>query len=122
MSPYPGRHQPRRPLRVPLPVVVAGERGEPRVDYAIDLSNGGLCLQTDQPGAEGERVQLRFRLGPDRAEISVEAEVSWCTADEERGRGTRFHQVGLRFLGLSAAQSAEIAAFVDEAAQAELDR
>ncbi len=103
----------RRSLRIPLPVVVVGKTGEPSVEYAINLSGGGLCLQTDGPGTLGDRLRLRFRLGPESAEIDVEAEVVWSTCDEERGHGTRFCEVGLRFIDLAEARMRQVSAFVE---------
>ncbi len=102
----------RRSLRIPLPVVVVGKTGEPSVEYAINLSRSGLCLQTDSPGTLGDRLRLRFRLGLESSEIEVEAEVVWSTCDEERGHGTRFCEVGLRFIDLAEACERPISAFI----------
>ncbi len=103
----------RRSLRIPLPVVVVGKTGEPSVEYAINLSGGGLCLQTDTPGTLGDRLRLRFRLDLESPEIDVGAEVVWSTCDEERGHGTRFCEVGLRFIELAEARVRQISAFVE---------
>ena len=113
MSRAESRDEERRSLRIPLPVVVVGKTGEPRVEYAINLSCGGLCLQTDSPGSVGDCLRLRFRLGLESSEIDVEAEVTWCTCDEERGHGTRFCEVGLRFIDLAEACERRISAFIE---------
>ncbi len=102
------REQPRS-LRVPLAVLVVREGDEQSVDYAINVSCGGMCLQTDRPATPGDRVQLLFRLGPDCAEMAVEAEVVWCI---EAAGGSRFCQLGLHFLDLRDEQRSEIATFV----------
>ncbi len=109
MSYAQARKERRRSLRVPLTVLVMREGDEPSVDYAINVSCGGMCLQTDRPATPGDRVRLRFRLGPDCAEMAVEAEVVWCI---EAAGGTRFCQMGLHFLDLRDEQRSEIAAFV----------
>ncbi len=103
------RRAQRRPLRVPLTVLVMRKGHKQGVAYATNVSCGGMCLQTDRPATPGDRVRLRFRLGPDCAEMAVEAEVVWCI---EATGGTRFCQVGLHFLDLRDEQRSEIAAFV----------
>ena len=62
-----------------------------------------------RPATPGDRVRLRFRLGPDCAEMGVEAEVVWCI---EAAGGTRFCQLGLHFLDLRDEQRSEIATLV----------
>ena len=104
------REQPRS-LRIPLAVLVTRKGDEESVDYAVNVSCGGMCLQTDRPATPGDRVQLLFRLGPDCAELAVEAQVVWCI---EAGHSARFSRVGLEFIHLSDDERSEIAAFVDE--------
>ena len=111
MSYEQAQREPRRSLRVPLTVLVMRERDGQSVDYAINVSCGGMCLQTDRPATPEDSVRLRFRLGPDWAEMAVEAEVVWCI---EAAGGTRFCRMGLHFLDLRDEQRSEIATFVDE--------
>ena len=111
MSQEQARREQPRSLRIPLAVLVMREGDRGSVDYAINVSCGGMCLQTDCPATPGDRVRLRFRLGPDCADMAVEAEVIWCI---ESAGGSRFCQVGLHFLDLSDEQQSEIARFVDD--------
>ena len=106
-----------RSLRIPLAVLVMREDAE-SVDYAINVSRGGMCLQTDRPAMPGDLVRLRFRLGPDRTEMAVETEVVWCI---EAAGGTRCCQVGLHFLDLRDEQQSEIARFVEDGMRRPLD-
>lgn len=56
------------------------DRGERRTGYALDESDGGLCIQLDSPVAEGSmlRVVLNdFDGNPLRDEI---VRVAWCRA------------------------------------------
>ncbi len=111
MSYEQARREQRRSLRVPLTVLVMREGDEQSINYAINVSCEGMCLQTDCPARQGDRVRLLFRLGPDCAEMAVEAEVVWCV---EAAGGTRFCQMGLHFLDLRDEHRSEIATFVDD--------
>ena len=111
MSQEQARREQLRSLRIPLAVLVMRQGDEESVDYAVNVSCGGMCLQTDRPARQGDRVRLRFRLGPDCAEMAVEAEVVWCI---EAAGGTRFCQLGLHFLDLRDEQRTKIATFVDD--------
>ncbi len=114
MSDSLARDSKRRFLRVPVRVeVVSAGRGQ--FDYAINLSRGGLCLQTAKERQPGEQLRLCFRLEVGGKELSVDAEVAWCTCEADRGPGMRYCEMGLRFLSPSAADALEIDRFVEDA-------
>lgn len=107
----------RRFLRLPLRVDVripGDERPGGGTDYAINLSEGGLCLQTSQPRHTGERLTLRFHLGADGPALSVDARVVWSIAEEDRAPGMRYSEMGLRFLGLDEASRQAICHFIQD--------
>jgi uncharacterized protein (TIGR02266 family) len=102
----------RRWLRVPLRVQVERSDG-PRIDYAINLSPGGICVQTLEPSPPGTRLALSFEIDPDQRPIRVVAEVAWCVQEEERAEGLRFSEMGLRFVEVSGADAEAIERFVE---------
>jgi uncharacterized protein (TIGR02266 family) len=96
---------------VPLRVQVVRSEGS-RIDYAINLSPGGLCVQTQQPSPPGTRLELRFELDPDEPPLRLRAEVAWCVQEEERAEGMRYSEMGLRFVEVSRADADAIERFV----------
>ncbi|HSD27232.1 MAG TPA: PilZ domain-containing protein [Vicinamibacteria bacterium] len=90
-------YEPRRDLPVPVRVALTTSGGTTTVEYAVNLSAGGACLQVRRPLAEGERVHLAFELPQDELPVSVAARVVWCTRDEERGERGRFCEMGVQF-------------------------
>lgn len=106
----------RRWLRVPLRVQVARGEGS-HTDYAINLSPGGICVQTQQPSPPGARLDLAFEIDPDAPVIRVQADVAWCVQEEERGEGMRFSEMGLRFVEISPAAAEAIERFVERNAK-----
>jgi uncharacterized protein (TIGR02266 family) len=102
----------RRWLRVPLRVQVARSGGA-RIDYAINLSPGGLCVQTQEPSPPGSRLQILFELDPDEPPIRAEAEVAWCVHEAERAEGMRFFEMGMRFVDLAPEAADAVERFVE---------
>ena len=100
----------RRRMRVPLRVDVK-MRGRGSLCYALDISVGGVCLQTTELCQVRERVCLHFHIGAERMEVWAVAEVKWCRNAE--ARGLRFHEIGLEFLRLSGGGASAIARLVD---------
>ena len=107
----------RRFLRLPLCVDVRApgdERPGGGTDYAINISVGGLCLQTSQPREAGERLTLRFSLRADSPSLCVDARVMWSLAEEDRAPGMRYSEMGLRFLNLDEESRQAICHFVQD--------
>ncbi len=113
-DPPPGRGNKRRYLRVPLRIEILREGLAARVDYALNVSPGGLCLQTRNPAPLGTRVELGFQLFPHDKPVHAAAEVVWCVREAERGPGMRFFEMGLRFLNLDPADAEAIEEFVEQ--------
>lgn len=115
MSPEePRRGNKRRSLRVPVQVEVGLGTEQSRVEYAINLSRGGLCLQSRHARARGEPMQLRFRLAPETKPIEVTGEVVWCTCEEDLSPGMMFCEMGVRFLDLEGRDRAAVEQFVED--------
>ncbi|MFQ5697943.1 MAG: PilZ domain-containing protein [Myxococcota bacterium] len=98
-----------------VPVAVGVEHEQERTLYALNLSPGGMCLQARETCGVGERLCLRFRL-PGEKQIQTEAEVVWVDRSGARPRGLRYHEMGVRFLGLADAERAAIGRFVERRA------
>lgn len=77
--------------------VVASASSPPLRLRALNLSDGGLCLQTTHPFRRGDRVGLRLRAAGVDLAVPV-AEVAWVVR-EVKG-SSRIPAVGLRFTNL----------------------
>ena len=84
-------HELRRYVR--LPVVTAVElRWEGRIVAAptIEVSAGGMCVDTEFPFNRSQRLMVRFAL-PGTTEMNIPAEVCWAKP-ADREVGLRFEQ------------------------------
>jgi uncharacterized protein (TIGR02266 family) len=115
------QRRPRRVLRVPLRVEVSGLPWPAVDEYAINLSCNGMCLQTAEPGKQGERLTLSFSLAPKSRTIRTEAEIAWVTCEEDRVPCMHFYEMGVRFLELGDQEHEEIARFVENTVNYWLD-
>jgi uncharacterized protein (TIGR02266 family) len=94
-----------------MPVAVA-RRGRPgAVDYAVNLSPGGLCLHLPRPFALGEVFALSFELPDGGPPIEAAGRVVWCDLPGVGGR-VRFCESGVRFEALRDADRRRIQRFV----------
>jgi uncharacterized protein (TIGR02266 family) len=105
----------RRHLRVPVVVAIVADDGA--TAYAMNLSAGGVCLQTREELEVGRRIELRFRM-PGEKLVTAEAEVVWadCNAARQPGAGLRYCECGLRFVNLGDRDRHAIEQFVDNRA------
>jgi uncharacterized protein (TIGR02266 family) len=105
----------RRHLRVPVAVAIVTENGANA--YAINLSTGGMCLQTPEALEVGSRLRVRFRV-PGEKPITTDAEVVWADCDPARapGPGLRYREVGVQFKSLGDRDRQAIEEFVDNRA------
>ena len=108
-----GRDGDRRHLRIPLKILVESDDPEGQVEWAINLSPGGLGLQAKVARLHGERLKLRFRLSPTDPLLEVEAEVAWCTKESDLTMGMHYFETGFRFVSLSSEAQEAITAFVE---------
>jgi uncharacterized protein (TIGR02266 family) len=88
---------------VPVRVALTNPQGATTIEYAVNLSAGGACLQVRRPLGPGECVHLAFELPPDESPVSVAGRVVWCTPEEERGERGRFCELGVQFTDADAA-------------------
>ena len=84
-------------------VALTTAQGATTIEYAVNLSAGGACLQVRRPLPEGECVHLAFELPQDELPVSVTARVVWCTREDERSERGRFCELGVRFTDADAA-------------------
>jgi len=109
--------EPRCDFAVPLAVELTRRGRAAGVEYAVNLSPGGLCLHLPHPLEVGETVELAFEL-PGGARIEARGRVIWSDAAEPAaGRGRvsgreRFAETGVRFEGLSDGDRRHIVRFV----------
>lgn len=79
------RRHPR--MRTNLLVQLLSAGGEYRVDYATDLSQGGLFIRTDHPLPVGERFSLQLPTGGDGTMVEARCRVARVSAE---GMGAEF--------------------------------
>jgi uncharacterized protein (TIGR02266 family) len=92
--------EPRRDLPVPLRVDLRRPDGSTTVEYAVNISPGGLCLQLKDPLAEGDQVQVEFTLPPSGLTVRAEARVVWTNWMGAEGDEEYFCETGLQLAGL----------------------
>ena len=63
--------------------------------HTFDLSEGGVCINTDEPFPVGRGVTLQFFTPKNATPVSITAEVVWSRLEPIAG-------MGLRFTGLDA--------------------
>jgi hypothetical protein len=107
------RRDKRRHLRIPLRVEIHdGEHWGPP-EWAINLSSTGVGLQIRSKREVGERLRIRFRVGPDEPVTETEAEVGWCAKETDLTPGMQYYEMGLRFDPLPEETHRVLAAFVE---------
>jgi uncharacterized protein (TIGR02266 family) len=111
----------RQFLALPVRVVVGDSEAEREPDYAINVSRGGICLQTSSPRPPGETVHLSFWLRSSPEPIEVDAEVVWSRFDHDRPPGLSYAEMGLRFLNLCEEDGKAIDRFIEGWADAWTD-
>lgn len=90
-----------RPQRFALPILVSFSSEAFTVkDYLIDLSEGGIYLQTTKICSVGSQGELRFRVSHFDTPFTVKAEVVRTVAPGEETNG-QSSGMGLRFVDLS---------------------
>ena len=91
-------HEPRRDFSIPLPVLVRIGDGEGRVEYALNASPSGLCLQFRTAPDEGTILELAFEVPPEGPEVQCRGEVIWLQAQDGSGR---LCEAGVRLIDLA---------------------
>jgi c-di-GMP-binding flagellar brake protein YcgR len=115
VSPYSTeRRGTRRRLCIPLRVEIRDEDG-PVAVWATNLSTTGMGIQVESPYKPGSTLGLRFRVVPDADWIEAEAEVVWCTREDDLVPGLQYYEAGLRFLSTSEEAVEGLTRFITEA-------
>jgi type IV pilus assembly protein PilZ len=94
------RRQPRLPISLKVAYRTAGAF---LVSYSVNLSKGGIFLETQTPLAVGETVSLEFEV-PGAGELHVDGLVAWIrqgsTDGMPDGMGIQFNELDERYGGL----------------------
>jgi uncharacterized protein (TIGR02266 family) len=103
----------RRDLAVPIPVEVRARAVPARVEYATNLSVGGLCLHAREPLPVGEGVAVAFALPGGGPPIEARGRVIW-REEAPPTAAARWLETGIRFEVLADADRERLARFVRE--------
>jgi hypothetical protein len=106
--------EPRRDFATPVRVRLRPAGGEERVEIAVNLSPGGLCLRVREPLDEGCPVELGLQVPPSGPAIEGAGRVVWVSRRAASGAAPRFWEVGIRFDGLAPALRRRIARWAGE--------
>lgn len=106
--------EPRRDFAVPVPVRVIRAAHEPRDEYAVNLSPGGMCLHVREPLGEGERVEVSFSLPPDGLVVEARGHVVWSSRHAASAEAPRFWEVGLRLDAMEEQVRAQVASWAGQ--------
>jgi uncharacterized protein (TIGR02266 family) len=69
--------------------------------FTVDLSTGGLYLQTDYPFAVDENLMLSFKLPAQEKTVSCNARVAWVNLEENPRKPELPAGAGIQFVDLS---------------------
>ncbi|MDD1633058.1 MAG: PilZ domain-containing protein [Methylococcaceae bacterium] len=105
--------EPRRDLAVPIAVDVFRRDGEAALEYATNLSPGGVCLHARLRLTVGENVTVAFALPGDEGRIRARGRVTWREDDDPRAEA-RFLETGVRFEVVDETDRERITRFVRE--------
>jgi hypothetical protein len=99
-------NDPRRDLPVPLRVDLRRSDGTTTVEYAVNISSGGLCLHVQETLAEGDRIGVEFALPPAGPTVRADAKVAWTGKQGAEVGEQHFCETGVQFTRIdeSAAQ------------------
>src|SRR6476469_8432205 len=93
----PDRRQPRVPIKLEVSYRTAGAF---LVSYSVNLSKGGIFIETADPVAIGERVALKIEV-PGGGAMDIEGVVTWTRTQAEDGMppgmGLRFDRLEERY-------------------------
>ena len=105
--------EPRRDLAVPIAVDVFRRDGEAALEYATNLSPGGVCLQARLRLTVGEDVTVSFSLPGEDGQIRARGRVTW-REDVDPDAQACFLETGVRFEGVDETDRERITRFVRE--------
>jgi uncharacterized protein (TIGR02266 family) len=106
--------EPRRDFPLPLRVDLRRPDGTTTVEYAVNISPGGLCLHLEDTLTEGDRVEVEFTLPPAGPTVRAEGRVAWVSCPEaEEGR---LSEIGVQFGNLEDRVRRELAEYASQPA------
>jgi hypothetical protein len=106
--------EPRRDLPVPLRVDVRRPDGTTTVEYAVNISPGGLCLHLERALSRGDPVHLEFTLPPSGPVVRADANVVWIKEEEAVGVEGRFCETGVEFSDVEASIAEKLLAYASQ--------
>lgn len=106
--------EPRRDLPVPVPVDLRRSDGSSSVEYAVNVSPGGLCLHLKEPLSEGDRVHVEFTLPPSGPTVVADGRVVWTQWEEGGADEGGFYETGLQLGGLDAEVARQLTAYATQ--------
>jgi len=106
--------EPRLDLAVPIAVQVFRRDGEAALEYATNLSPGGVCLHARLRLAVGEGVTVAFALPGEDGTVRARGRVTWREDDDPEAEA-RFLETGVRFEVVDETDRERITRFVREA-------
>ena len=106
----------REAHRVPARLLVRYDRGGGQIltDYTVNLSTGGVFIETGHAFAQGEELIASFVLPERVEELRCRARVAWVNAPGHLIKPLLPTGIGVQFLDLSDSERAEILAFVKQ--------
>jgi hypothetical protein len=106
--------EPRRDLPVPVRVDLRRSDGTGAVEYAVNVSPGGVCLHLKEPLFEGETVHLEFTLPPSGPTVSADGRVVWTQWEEGSAGEVGFYETGVQLRGLDAEVARQLTAYASQ--------
>jgi Tfp pilus assembly protein PilZ len=103
--------EPRRDLPVPLRVNLRRPDGTTTVEYAVNISSGGVCLHVKDTLSAGDRVHVEFTLPPSGPTIRADARVEWTSWQGAEGEERRFCETGVQFTGIEESVEQQLFAY-----------
>ncbi|PLX89247.1 MAG: hypothetical protein C0618_01680 [Desulfuromonas sp.] len=83
-------------------------------DYTVNLSTGGLFLETDNPLAQNETLTLTFHLSGQEQPICCDGRVAWINAPHAPHNPSLPAGMGIQFINLSLEQMHQIRTFLQQ--------
>ena len=104
----------REAHRVPARMLVRYDKagGQILTDYTVNLSTGGVFIETSHSFALGEELIVSFVLPERVEELRCHARVAWVNVPEHLLKPLLPPGIGVQFLDLSGSERCEILAFV----------
>ena len=98
--------------RTPVQMEVKYGQQQLLTGYSVNLSTGGLFLETENPLSQDEALQLTFYLPNQNQPIACRGSVAWVNAPEVPSKPTLPSGMGIKFMDLELEQLHQIRAFL----------